>query len=119
MFLQKAIHVLVRSPLSRRMWIREVDLHSCGGCDAFVLEHLIALVPGQRPSQYDRRQHDACDESVPDDLGGVSTTDRDQDGQSHLVIDENRDGVVKFFGMQQFSGAHGAVGQALRGSSVT
>jgi hypothetical protein len=59
------------------MRIGEVDLQSDRLFDALVLKHLVALVPGQRPTQPNRQLAKRGDECITDGLGGVVSSYRD------------------------------------------
>jgi hypothetical protein len=59
------------------VWIGEIDLQSGRLLDALVLEHLVALVPGQCPTQLNRQLAERGDERVSDGRGGVVSSYRD------------------------------------------
>jgi hypothetical protein len=56
-----------------------------------VVEHLIALVPGQRSAQPSRQRAEYANQGVTDGLGGVISRNRYQDCGSELAFDEGHD----------------------------
>lgn len=79
---QQAICVLGGGALPGRAWGGEVDLE-LGRCfDARVVEHLIALVPGQRPAQARWERDEDRDQDVRDLGGRVAVGKVDQHGQT-------------------------------------
>jgi hypothetical protein len=74
---RQAVDVFIAAALPRRMRIGEVDLQSGRLLDALVLKHLVALVPGQRPTQLNRQFAERDDERVSDGRGGVVSSYRD------------------------------------------
>jgi hypothetical protein len=71
--------------------IGEIDLHSGVLLDALMLEHLVALIPGQGSSQCRRQLAEHGDESVAHLLRGMSATDRHQDRVTRLSFDQSGD----------------------------
>jgi len=71
--------------------VSEVDLQPGRLLDAGVVEHLVALVPGQGPPQPGRQLSERSNERVSDDLGAVSAPDRHQHGEPRLAFDQGRD----------------------------
>src|SRR5690348_8656438 len=47
---EQTVGVLVGATLPRRVWVSEVDPEAGGLLDPLVVEHLVALVPGQGPA---------------------------------------------------------------------
>ena len=59
--------------------------------DAPVVEHLIALVPGQRSAQPSRHRAECADQGVTDGLRRVVSRHRYQDCGSELAFDKGHD----------------------------
>lgn len=88
---QKAISVLVTAALPRRVRVGEVDLQPGGLLNPRVVEHLVALIPGQGPSQPDGKRSESADQGVPDRLGAMVTCEPDQDGEPSLAFHQGGD----------------------------
>jgi len=73
---QEAVGVLVRGALPGRVWVGEVDPDAAGVLDPLVVEHLVALVPGQRAPECRWQSGEERDERVTDVAGRVAATDR-------------------------------------------
>jgi hypothetical protein len=59
--------------------------------DALMVEHLVALVPGQRASQPGRDFRERADERVTDCLGRMASRYRNQHCEPELALDQRRD----------------------------
>jgi hypothetical protein len=71
--------------------VGEVDLQPGGLLDPLVMEHLVALVPGQCPAQGWRQCCERADQGIADGPGGVIRGQRDQHGEPGLALDQGRD----------------------------
>lgn len=56
----------------------EIDLQPSCRLDALVVEHFVALVPGQGPAQFERQLGERCDQGIPDVLGRVAIRQSNQ-----------------------------------------
>src|SRR5262249_54103747 len=72
--------------------ISEVDLYPGRLLDPLVVEHLVALVPGQRAAQTGRKPREGVDKGVADRLGGVPPRKSDQHGEPGLALYQCCDG---------------------------
>jgi len=88
---QQAIRVLVRASLPWRVRIGEVDPDPGSGLDPLVVEHLVALIPGQGPADTGRQRTERLDQPVTNDLSAVAASERDQDRVSGLALDQRGD----------------------------
>lgn len=72
--------------------IGEVDTQSRLPLYPFVVEHLVALIPGQCAPESFRKHRERMDESITDDLGCPPAPDRDEDCEPGLAFDERGNG---------------------------
>jgi hypothetical protein len=71
--------------------VDEVDVQTGVFFDAFMVEHLVALVPSQRPSQPDREFGERADECVTDRLRRMISRHRNQNREPELALDQRCD----------------------------
>src|SRR5450755_1146734 len=88
---QQPVGVLVRSALPRTAGIAEVDLDAAVDRERGVLEHLLALVPGQRATQLLGQRPDAAYQRVADRFGAVTVGERDELAVAGLALNQRRD----------------------------
>jgi hypothetical protein len=71
--------------------VGEVDGQPGVFCYAFMVEHLVALVPGQRPPQPGRELAKGADERVADRLRRMISRHRNQNREPELALDQRGD----------------------------
>jgi hypothetical protein len=71
--------------------VGEVDVQTGVFFDAFMVEHLVALVPGQRPPQPGREFGERADECVTDRPRRTTSGHRNQNREPELALDQRCD----------------------------
>src|SRR4051812_16425931 len=76
---EQTVGVFVGAAVPGGMRVAEVDLQAGRNLDPAVVEHLVALIPGQRSAQPSREPGEGADQGVADRLGAVIAGEPEQD----------------------------------------